>query len=114
MSFLIPKPKLHAGERILWRSPAAISLRTAVGGTLYITTARLLFVPNRLNFRRNRQSHDWSLVQVAEIGVRDRDFTPYTGGMHRRLQVTLKSGEQILFVTKALDQAVREIRTAIA
>src|ERR1700739_566007 len=112
MGFLIPTPELEGDERILWRSPAGFTTpRPTGGGTLYATTKRLLFVPNRLNFlSRSRRPKEWAIGQVAAVDSLDRDFTPYTGGMHNRLQVTLRNGEQLLFVVKDLEIAMRELQ----
>lgn len=78
-----------------------------------MTTARVLFVPNRTTPRRNRAVHDWRLGDVVSIDARDRDFTPYTGGMHRRLGIELRDGTTILFVVKRLDEVVGELQRLI-
>jgi hypothetical protein len=116
VSLLIPAPKLEDNEGVLWRSPAGFTPpRPTVGGTLYATTRRLLFIPNRLNFlRRSRRVCEWPITQLASVGVLDRDFTPYTGGMHNRLEVTLNSGEQLQFVVKEPDVAVEAFRRIMA
>lgn len=115
MGLLIPTPKLEGDERVLWRSPAGFTTpRPTIGGTLYATTKRLLFVPNRLNFlSRSRQPKEWAVGQVAAVGTLDRDFTPYTGGMHNRLSVALKDGDQLLFVVKNVDSATQELRRIV-
>lgn len=113
MSWLIPEPKLNADERVLWRKPGSITLRTAVGGTLYVTSARILFVPNRLNTHRNRQVREWPLPAVQSVDVQGRDFTAYTGGMHNRLRLTLATGEHLLFVIKGLGRSVAELQDII-
>lgn len=114
MSWLLPKPPLNPDERILWRSPAAMSIRTAVGGTLYVTRDRVLFVPNRLNNRRNRPTHEWPLGDLQSVAARDRDFTPYTGGTHKRLGLTFGDGTTVLFVVKRLDEALGALQGVVA
>lgn len=115
MSLLIPTPTLHRDERILWRSPAGFTTpRPTVGGTLYATTVRLLFIPNRLNFLpRSRQRREWSIEWLSSVCVLGRDFTPYTGGMHDRLNLTLNDGEQLQFVVKEPSVAVEELSQII-
>lgn len=113
MSLLLPTPCLDVDEQVAWHRPASLTLRTAVGGTLYVTNGRLIFVPNRLNYGRSRKPRAWPRDQVAAVEVRDRDFTPYTGGMHNRFQVTLKNGEQLLFVVKDLETVLRELQNML-
>jgi hypothetical protein len=116
MGLLIPEPKLEPGERILWQSPASLtSVRPMVGGTLYVTNNRVMLVPNRLNYwRGTRKPRAWPRTQIQSIGVQDRDFTPYTGGMHNRMQITLTTGEQLLFVVRHPDEAVGELQSMLA
>jgi hypothetical protein len=116
MGLLIPTPKLAGNERLLWRSPAGFtSPRPTVGGTLYVTTERLLFVPNRLNFLpQTRAVRDWPIRQLSSVSVMARDYTPYTGGMHHRLDIRLENGEHLLFVVKNVSHAVEELRQLVA
>jgi hypothetical protein len=114
MSWLLPEPSLLPDERLLWRKPASLSLRTAVGGALHITTERVVFIPNRLNWGKMRQTHEWPINQIEVVRVADRDFTPYTGGMRKRMCLIMESGEPLLFVVKNLDETVREVQNAIA
>lgn len=94
-----------------------MSLRTAVAGVVYATTARIVFVPNRLSIlgpRKYRQIREWPLAQVTSADVQDRDYTAYTGGMRKRLRVSLNNGEELFFVVKGLDEAVDTLTNIIA
>lgn len=117
MSWLNPLPALAANERILWESTGSMSLRTAVAGAVYVTTARLVFIPNRLSIlgpRKYRPIREWPLVQIIAVDIQDRDYTAYTGGMRKRLRLALSNGEELFFVVKGLDDAVDMMRQIIA
>ena len=114
MSWFLPTPKLYPGERLLWRKPASLALRTAVGGALHITTERIIFIPNRLNWGELRATHEWATREVATITVTDRDYTPYTGGMRKRMCIGLKAEEPLMFVVKRLDDMIAEVRDVLA
>ena len=63
---------------------------------------------------RSRRIREWPIQQLGSVGVLDRDFTPYTGGMHSRMEITLKNGEKLLFVVKDLSTAIEELRRIAA
>lgn len=113
MSWFLPEPNLKPGERLLWRRPASLSLRTGVGGALHVTTERIVFVPNSLNWGWMRAVHEWPVDVVKSVSTINRDYTLYTGGMRRRMCITLKSGERLLFVVKRLDDTVREVEDVL-
>jgi hypothetical protein len=74
---------------------------TTSGGMLYVTSARVLFIPNRMNLptRILRERHVWPLTDIRAIDVADPDYTTlgYAGGMHKRLRLSLRSGDTALF-----------------
>jgi hypothetical protein len=56
----------------------------------------------------------WPISEIGAVDVQARDFTPYTGGMHDRLRLTLRNGDALLFNVKELDQAVAELQGLLA
>jgi hypothetical protein len=65
----------------------------------YVTSARVLFVPNRMNFPRRilRERHVWPLTDVEGIEVAAPDYKlDYAGGMFKRLRLSLRSGDTVL------------------
>lgn len=111
---LQPAPDLWAGEHVVWYLPCGMSQRIAVGGMLVVTNQRVMFIPSRLQPKRDLAVHAWRLSEIDSIGVQERDFTPYTGGMQRRLRLTLKNDPSpVLFVTKHPDQTLEAFRTAV-
>ena len=113
MGWWNPDPDLATDEHVVWRRSGLMTQRAADGGVLYVTTARLLFVPNRSNLKRNRAPRSWPLVDVESVGIAKPDWTPYTGGMHRRARVTLRSGEALLFSFGHLKTVVEELQALI-
>jgi hypothetical protein len=116
VSWLLPNPKLSPGERVLWRRTGSLSRpRGWVGGTLVITTARVMFVPGRLAFSlAPGKAPQFTSTDLVSVGVEDRDYTPYTGGMRKRLRLTSCDGQTMLVAVKGLDQAVEEVQKLIA
>ena len=84
-------PTLHQGELVVWRRPAALSLRDhVVAGLLYLTSEAVLFMPNRFNRRRYIVSTRLPRAQIVEVDT----VSPVValrsnrnGGMRRRLRV---------------------------
>lgn len=73
---LVPEPPLGPGEQIAWKLPLGMTLgRTDVGGNLYLTGSRLLFVPNKLNLRK-RNPRSIPLSEIVSIGKQERTWTP--------------------------------------
>jgi hypothetical protein len=51
---------------------------------------------------------------VASVGEQARDFTAYTGGMHKRVRLDLRDGTELLFVIKRRDEAIAELTRLVA
>ena len=121
MKWLFRDPPLGTGEAVRWKKKASLGpstgtpdVRTAVAGVLYLTTAgRLLFVPNRGNLREYIQTREWSIRDIAEVGEQQRDWTPYTGGMQKRLRIGLRDGRELLFVVSKRDETIDGLRSVV-
>lgn len=115
MSWLNPQPLLDAPtERIVWHKRGAMTIRAADAGILYVTTARIVFVPNRLNLKMNRAHRDWAISDIESVGVADRDWTPYTGGFRKRLCLTLRNGERLLFNFPHVAHVAKELQSLVS
>ena len=110
-------PTLHAGERVLWRRPAALSLSDrVVAGVLYLTSEALLFMPNRFNRRCYIVSTRVPRDQIKRLDTIDPAVSLGSlrnGGLRRRLRVTAADDEVHLFVINRLEGAVAELRAAL-
>lgn len=122
MSWLFRDPPLLPNERVLWQkkvsmgpSTGAPDLRTAVAAVLYVTSMeRVLLVPNRGNRRKYREPRTWKLGDVVFCRREARDYTAYTGGMQKRLCLTMKDTTELVFVCTNRDQAVADWQAIIA
>jgi hypothetical protein len=105
---------LEDDEQLIWsrRANRTQGPARAVGGRLYLTNRRLLFLPHALD--GDIEGHVWwcPVSEIADIGEEPRTWNPFDGGMRRRLRVTPKRGEPSLFVINKLRDAVHVIRTA--
>jgi hypothetical protein len=115
MGLINLEPTLHEGEQVVWRRPAARSLTNrTVPGTLYLTTEALVFMPNRLNRRRDIISTRIPRAQLAAIDTVDPVLSlsaQRSGGLRRRLRA-ISAEETHLFVIKHPDRVARELRSA--
>lgn len=107
-----PEPPLIAGEEVRWRRPAGLSSgRSALGGTLYITSSRLIFVANRLSGPRRPPPVALPLSELASVAIEPRTGRPLLGGLPRRLRLQRAGDpEPLLFVVKHLDAVVAEVQ----
>jgi hypothetical protein len=105
---------LEAGESLIWsrRANHTQGPARAVGGRLFLTDRRIVFVPHA--FDRDLWGRAWScpLSEIAEVGEEPRTWGLFDGGMRRRLRVTPNRGDKALFVVNKLRDAVQQIRAA--
>jgi hypothetical protein len=105
------EPTLRDGEQIRWQRPAAYCVEGhTIAGVLFATTLGLVFMPNRLNRRRDLVSHRIPLDQLSGIGIAGRTRSLYDGGLKRRLKVETSIGDSYLFVVNHPDQVAEELR----
>lgn len=98
------------GEVVSWQRPALMTLGPiTVGGTLFLTNARLRFVPNKVNLRK-RSPVSVELADITSVGKQDRTWQPYNGGFRIRLRVELRNAPPLLFIVKPLDEAIRRLK----
>ena len=107
MGLWLRSPTLHAGEIVLWRLKANMDQNgLARGGLLTVTSARIIFTPNRLDKRMG--GRDWSVASGEIRGCEAADRVPKSvlaGGLRRRLRIMLEDGAQELFVVRDAGQA---------
>lgn len=117
MGLINLEPTLHPGEEVRWRRPAARSLSDrTVAGTLYLSTHGIVFMPNRLNRRRDLVSMRIPSEQIADVGVADpvRSLSPKRdGSIRRRLALREHQGDLHLFVINRPEQVAGELRSLL-
>jgi len=114
VSIWFREPPLQAGERVLWSAGANRDQGgRAVGGKLYVTAERLLFVANRMDHRMWELDWEVDCDLVTGYGVADRSLArgPFSGGMRRRLRVALADGTEEFFVVKDPDATAAALST---
>jgi len=93
-------------ERPVSSWPANHSRRgVAVGGTLWLTDRRLLFIPNRLEAVVGRQGWERELGDVREVTVSGRGLTP--ASWRRRLALRSARGLDHFLVPDVGDVAAQ-------
>ena len=115
MGLINLEPTLHEGEEVIWRRPAARSLADrTVTGTLYLTSDALLFMPNRLNRRRDIVSTRIPREQLVDAGTVEPGLSlrsQRSGGLRRRLRVRSVEDDH-LFVISHAEQVAVQLRSA--
>jgi hypothetical protein len=109
-------PTLHQGEFVVWRRPAALSLRDhVVAGLLYLTSEAVLFMPNRFNRRHDIVSTRLPRTQIVEVDTVSPVLalrSNRNGRMRRRLRVDTPE-ETHLFVINHPERVADELRVAL-
>lgn len=97
---------MDEAEAIVLHPAANRSLEgRSIGGRLFVTNRRLIFSPNLLEWRNGQL--EWCCSLDARTGIASAERTlkkPLSGGVRRRLTVTLEDGTQELFVMNHLDR----------
>ena len=109
-------PTLHLGEDVVWRRPAALSLKDRmVAGVLYLTSEAVLFMPNRFNRRSAIVSTRVPRERILDVGTISPVISlssKRNGGARRRLRVDTAE-EMHLFVINHPDRVAEELRAAL-
>ncbi len=116
MGLINLEPTLHAGEHVVWRRPAALSLSDrVVAGVLYLTTEAVLFMPNRFNRRRDIVSTRLARERIERVDT----IAPVValassrnGGLRRRLRLCTSEETHVLVINHA-DHVAAELRDAL-
>ena len=98
-------------QHLAARQVNAFQLR---GGRLFLTSARLIHEPNRLDIR----SRPWKSprASISNVTVEPRRLTlPFLGmGLRNRLRIELVDGDVQLFVVNGLKIALADLKAALA
>lgn len=109
MGLWIGAPRLNGSESVVWRKLANRTQgRRAVGGCLFLTEARLLFVPNHIDAVAGGKRWETPLELVRAVGRQDPDGGLFSGGMRTRLRVDTVAGTE-LFAVGQLDEVIARL-----
>lgn len=116
-SWFGPLPPLPEGEQ--WVAHYAANRtqgKRAVGGTLHITTNRVMFQPNSMEFRMGGNAWTCSRTELVGAGIEPRRFALlelFSGALVDRLALVLNNGRRELFVVNAIAARFEEIRSLL-
>jgi hypothetical protein len=115
----VREPDLLSGEKVVWHRNAnreQTSLRQ-VGGRLFLTNHRLLFVPNRFDDATGGEPWSCKTTDIAAVSVEpSRSALPFfgwTAQLRRRLRVEPRAGDAELFVVNRVEDAASMLRAAM-
>lgn len=120
MGFINLEPTLHAGETIRWTRPAALlAEERVVRGMLFATSEGLIFMPNRLNRRRDLIAQRIRRDDLDTVAVLERERTlrgvvaRSSAALGRRLVLRSRHGDALVFVVRHPDEVAAEIRALL-
>jgi hypothetical protein len=98
------------GELIRWHKPASYTVGGGwVAGVLFVTNRRVCFVPGS----RRYETASFPLSALANVDAMDRTFTPFDGGMNRRLRLEMVDGSEHFFTIGHVDESVSAVRSLV-
>lgn len=106
------------GENVIWRRYAnrEQSALRQVGGRLFLTSQRIVFVPNRFDDATHGEAWSTALTAIASVTVEpSRRALPFPGlaaAWRRRLRIESRDGRVDLFVVNRVDDVVMRLREA--
>jgi hypothetical protein len=116
MGWYVRAPVLRPGETVQWQHHAVrhINAFQIRGGRLFLTSARLIHEPSRLDIR----ARPWKTprANIRNVAVEPRRLTlPFLGmGLRERLRIELVDGGVELFVVNGLKVALADLTAALA
>lgn len=107
------RPVLSGEETVVASYPANHTQgKRAVGGKLFLTPRRLIFVPNRMDAVLGGKTWDAAVETVLTIS-RDRPHIHimeiFSGALRSRLAVSTSSGAREFFVVNGLDRVIADL-----
>lgn len=113
MTSPLPPPWVRPGERMLAKMVANhIQGGRPVDGRLYLTSLRLMFVPDQAGVARGGVSSSIPWSDFAGAGISERGSDDPGPSVRRRLRVTKMSGQAELYVVWRPVKAVKMIEEA--
>jgi hypothetical protein len=108
--------ELVPGETLVWRVAANWEQGgIARGGHLALTSAALVFQPNRVDAATGAPPWRVPLAAVREVGVQPIRFSDlFAGGLRRRMRLDLADGASVRLLVNRLDRRRAEVAAAVA
>jgi len=109
------QPVLHECESLLFEVPANYTQgKRAVGGKLFGTTQRLMFVPNRMDGRLGGRIVTIPRDDISSVTKADATWTIteiFSGAIVPRMSVLLHDGTQYMFVVNSIDANIATVNS---
>ena len=101
------------GELVEWAVRANRSQgNRAVGGRLFLTSERLVFVANRFDDTLGGGAWSRSRQDVDDVAVEPRGLHPFSGALRPRLRIVFPDGVE-LFVVPRVAEVVQRLKAAL-
>lgn len=104
------QPVFHESESNVFEVPANYSQGyRAVGGKLFGSTQRLIFVPNRIDAKLGGRVVSIPRDQITNVSKVARSwsvFEIFSGALVPRMSVMLHDGTRFLFVVNSIDENI--------
>lgn len=111
------RPVLPANEKIVAAYPANHTQgKRAVGGKLFLTSRRLLFVPNRFEQETGGNIWEIPIQDIQSVGRDTPNFSImhiFSGAWRSRLSISTGLGQGEFFVVNRLDKVIAELNARI-
>lgn len=109
-----PSPSLNPDKRVVVQERASWASGLARGGTLVVTTRRVIFEPNSMEaaLKLRKRTWDWSTVRAVEVAPRGLNLAG--GAVRRRLRLLMTDGSAELFVVHRPDELKDRLASLIA
>ncbi len=88
------------------------SRNRAVGGKLFITNMRCVFLPHWFDFISGGKRMEFPLTELESVDVEPKGGDKFGGGLRDRLKLTHKNGHE-LFVVNKLEAVIESINSKI-
>lgn len=111
MSILFPKPNLSTSENILFSVMAnrTQSAQRAVGGKLFVTNKRILFIPHRFDSLFGGKELSLNISEIDTIEKEEAGADVLGGGLRDRLKIVTSNKKNELFVVNNLDDTIKKL-----
>jgi hypothetical protein len=106
---------LHPGEICVahWNVNRTQGSRRSVGGRLFLTSQRLVFLPHLLDATLGGASWVSDRSSIVSLAKEPRGRERLAGGLRERLKLVLSNGEQELFVVRDVDRVIEELTSGL-
>lgn len=108
-----PTTSLEDGESVVVQTRGSLVDRISRGGTMTLTTRRLIFDPNSIELTLKVGRRVWESSDIVSVEVAPRGANLFGGAVRRRLRLRLADGTNELFVVNNPEALRHQIDEAL-